>query len=98
MLTLWDTLLGRSVTLTIKEDNEATIEILRKGYSAKLRHVPRHHRIDLGSVFEQIKDPCIQLEAVKTDAQCADIFTKGLGPQKWEPAIDLLGINTKMPN
>ena len=42
-LTLWCLILRRDVKLLIYEDNQATIEILRKGYSNKLRHLSRHH-------------------------------------------------------
>jgi hypothetical protein len=35
-----------------------------------------------------------ELEYCKTDDQAADIFTKALPPQKWGPALRLLGIRT----
>ena len=40
-LELWELLLGRKVELNIKEDNQATIKVIRKGYSHKLRHLNR---------------------------------------------------------
>ena len=38
--------------LIIAEDNEATIKILLKGRSTKLRHVHRTHRVNLESLYE----------------------------------------------
>ena len=94
ILDLVELLFGRKVTLRLKEDNTATIKILRKGYSAKLRHVSRTHKIDL----DLIKDICdagnAELEHVETDKQAADIFTKDLPPLKWPRAIELLGFDT----
>ena len=89
---LLELLLGRSVKLRIKEDNTATIKVFRKGYSNKLRHVARTHKLDLGVVKEAIDDHSVDLEHVETDKQAADIFTKDLPPNKWPAALTLLGI------
>ena len=96
-LTLWETLLGRSVKLRILEDNQATIKVLEKGFSPKLRHTTRTHRVDVGSVHEVLQEDNIGLEYVDTHSQAADIFTKTLPPHKWESAIELLGITHKPP-
>ena len=94
MLDLWDLLLGRPVKLTIYEDNQATIKVLNKGYSSKLRHVTRHHKVDLGSVKEVLDEHNVELQYIETTKQCADIFTKALTPCKWPHAVGLLGIKT----
>ena len=94
MLTLWDTLLGRKVILKIWEDNEATIKVVKKGYSAKLRHVTRTHKVNLGSLYEVFRGEDHEIKHVATNEQSADIFTKGLEPAKWDNAISLL--NMKM--
>jgi hypothetical protein len=39
-LELWEVPLQTEVSVTLEEDNEATIKILQKGYSPKLRHLP----------------------------------------------------------
>ena len=64
------------VKLKIKEDNQATIKVVNKGYSQKLRHVLRHHKVDIGSIHETLQDENIVLKYCKTDDQAADIFTK----------------------
>ena len=52
---LWDLLLGRPMALEIMEDNQATIKVVKNGYSPKLRHVSRTHKVDLGSVYEIVE-------------------------------------------
>jgi hypothetical protein len=89
---LWCQILGRDMHLEVLEDNEATIKIIRKSGSAKLRHVSRTHKINLASVYEQFKDPCISLQYVNTKEQAADIFTKALPPQSWDHALRLMGM------
>ena len=92
MLNFWQTVAGREMTLKILEDNEATIKIVKQGYSSKLRSLSRTHRVNLGSIHEVIQQPDIFLEYIQTLLQAADIFTKALEPQKWEPALALLGM------
>ena len=92
MLNFWQTVAGREMTLKILEDNEATIKIVKKGYSSKLRSLSRTHRVNLGSIYEVFQQADIFLEYIQTLLQAADIFTKALEPQKWEPALALLGM------
>ena len=93
-LQLWEKLLQRPVDLVIHEDNQATIIVVRKGYSPKLRHIGRTHKINLSSLKECPDDPCINVQYIDTNEQAADIFTKALPPQKWYKALCLLGIRT----
>jgi hypothetical protein len=90
MCDMFDCILGRDVELEVLEDNEATIKIVRKGYSSKLRHISRTHRVNLASVKEVFENPNIALNYVGTLEQVADIFTKALEPQKWGAALDML--------
>ena len=49
---VWDLLeliLDRVIKLRVKEDNQATIKIFKKGFSPKLSHVARTHKINLGT-------------------------------------------------
>ena len=95
-LQLWEKLLGRSVTLRVLEDNQATILVIRKGYSPKLRHITRTHKVNLSGLSEVFRDDSAELEYCKTDVQAADIFTKALPPQKWGAALRLLGIRVDL--
>jgi hypothetical protein len=91
-LQLWELLLGRSVVLRVLEDNQATILVVRKRYSPKLRHISRTHKINLSGLSEVFHED----SARKADDQAADTFTKALSPQKWGPALRLLGIRTDL--
>ena len=90
MLNLWDRLLKRPVKLRIFEDNEATIKVVKKGYSAKLKHVSRTHKVNIASLHEKISDDQCFLECISTNEQAADVFTKALEPAKWPRAMQLL--------
>ena len=94
MQDLMSLVLGRRVPLVILEDNQATIKVIRKGFSAKLRSVPRMHKVSVSSIKEILEDPehSIELQYCQTDFQAADVFTKALAPQKWDNAMNLLGM------
>ena len=98
MLSLWDLLLGRPVKLEICEDNQATIKVAKKGYSPKLRHILRTHKVNLSSLKEVLDNDNVSIVYIKTDDQAADIFTKALAPCKWDNAIALLGIERREPD
>ena len=91
---LWDCVLKRKVQLDILEDNQATIKVVEKGYSPKLRHILRTHKVDLSSIKEIIDTDSVRIEYIDTALQAADIFTKALAPLKWGNALALLGIFT----
>ena len=97
-LSLWDTLLGRTMQMTVHEDNQATILIARKGFSPKLRHISRTHKVNLSCLAEQFEEGSgVDVQYIDTNLQAADIFTKQLPPAKWDNAIRLLGLRAKMP-
>jgi hypothetical protein len=78
MLSMWETILRRTVELEVCEDNEATIKIISKGFSPKLRHISRTHKVNLASLKEQFDEPNIVLRYINTTEQAADIFAKAL--------------------
>ena len=80
------------------EDNQATIKIVSKGYSSKLRHIQRTHGINLQSIKEVLDMDGVSIEYVSTDHQSADFFTKALVPHKWANALELQGICTEPLN
>ena len=65
-LQLWCKILGRDVCLEVLEDNEATIKIVKKKGSAKLRHVSRTHKVNLASTYEVFEDPSVDIAYVNT--------------------------------
>ena len=82
--------------LEVLEDNQATIQIVKAGFSQKLRHIQRTHKVNLSSLAEQFECDDVSISYVDTAEQAADIFTKALEPQKWGNALDLLGIRSKL--
>ena len=78
LLELFSVLFKKSVRLLIREDNEATAKVVSAGYSKRLRHMKRTHRINLGSLKEELDKDDVDLQLVASRYQKADIFTKGL--------------------
>ena len=80
------------------EDNQATILIAKKGFSTKLRHIQRTHKVNLGCLAEQFgEDTNINIYYIDTNEQASDISTKGLERQKWGNALNLLGVRIDLP-
>ena len=75
-------------------DNMQTIQAVTKGYSKKLRHLPRTQRICIGVLHEVITHPdhTTKLEHCPTAEMKADIFTKSMIGPKFEAAVSLLGL------
>ena len=92
MCTLWDILKGGDMNLHIKEDNQACILVAEAGFSAKLRHVSRTHKVNISSIKDELKKEYSHLDYIDTKKQKADIFTKAVEPQKWMNALELLNI------
>ena len=95
-MTLWDKLMmaacGRPITLKIFEDNQAAMLICESGFSTKLCHISRTHGVNITSIKDEIDKPEISLLKIDTKLQAADVFTKGVEPQKWDAALSMLGI------
>ena len=75
-LPLWETVLQRKLSIVFREDNDAAIKIIKNGYSSALRHMGRTHKVNVAWIHEVVQTGCIRLLYVKSQRQCADIFTK----------------------
>ena len=63
--------------LTMCEDNDAVIKMLKKGRAPAMTHVARTHRVNLDWLLQQsLHDPCIFCRYIETKSQIADILTK----------------------
>ena len=93
MLSLAETFMDRKCLLELMEDNEATIKVIRKGYSAKLRHVRRTQKVDVGSLKECIDNDWVKLCYIRSAFQAADLFTKCLDAQKWSKALEMVNLH-----
>ena len=94
MLNLMEAMLGRSVSLSCREDNTQAIAGVRRGYSKKLRHIERTQRVSLGALHEMLCGDGAVGEIVHhpTDSHKGDIFTKVLDRQKFEAAVRRIGV------
>ena len=92
MRDFFEAVLGRHKGLSIKEDNQATIKIARRGYSAKLRHINRTQKVDLSSIKERLEEKDTEIEYIDTNEQIADFMTKAVPPQKWPKALSLMNL------
>ena len=73
------------------EDNQATITIITKGDSEKMRHTDRTQRISFGWLKQQFERGLLNMINVGTDEQVADIFTKPFADKtKWQKALALI--------
>ena len=94
MLEVWQQLL-LGISLQRWEDKEACIAIV-KGFSARLRHLSKTHRINVASVCETVNGhQDIKLSYINTSEQRGDPLTKALSVGKWSHALDLLSISTQ---
>ena len=92
LLELWQ-VIHPPMILRILEDNSAVIAIIAKGFSQKLRHLAKTHRVNVASTCEAVNDnDDVLVQHVPTEDQRSDIMTKGLAPQKWAHALMLLNM------
>ena len=87
-----DKLLGKDLQLECRQDNSAVISIVHLGYSPKLRHVTKTHRINLASLCEVFDNGTAKLIYVKTTQQRADPMTKPIASSKWSVALEQLNV------
>ena len=73
------------------DDNQATITIILKGDSEKMRHTDRTQRISFGWLKQQFERKLFNMINVGTKEQVADIFTKPFADKsKWDHAMKLI--------
>ena len=69
---------------------------VKSGYSAALRSLPRTERISLSIAHETVMlTPGNKIRHQPTDTHKGDVFTKRMGPSKFESALDLLDLRCK---
>ena len=81
------------MTLRISEDSISVASIICKGFSRKLRHLAKTHRVNVASTCEVVnQNDDMLIQHVGTNDQRSDIMTKGLPMQKRERALSLLNM------
>jgi hypothetical protein len=92
-LDLWEVVLGRKIALDLIEDNESTVQIIKTGKNPTMRHMSRTHGVNVMWLHDLYHKGIFGMTYTRTEAQCADIFTKTFSTKvKWLEAIDLVGI------
>ena len=77
--TFLERLLDRAVRLVAMQNNAACVIDVKRGYSRKMAHLPRHQNVSLGSLHERlVEDPAGAISQIPTKRQLADLLTKGL--------------------
>ena len=87
-------MMGRVIPLRCLIDNTQAIVATGHGYSKKLRHLTRTHRVSIGVLHDLVRDKELQVTVlfVSTDHQKAGIFTKALTPAALFRARMMIGV------
>ena len=85
-----------AIPLKYEQDNEAVIKIINNGYSVKMRHWNRVHRVNVASIAEVLEREAAtqELRHCTTEDQLANPLTKILPPIQWAQALQQLCIRS----
>ena len=85
---------GRRLQIEMMVDNTQAIAAAERGYSKKLRHLNRTHRVAIGVIHECLmdKEMAVSMTWVPTATPKGDLFTKALLPANFLAARDRLGL------
>ena len=85
---LFEALLGRKLPLQFFVDDTQCIAAVEKGYSKRLRHPARTHRVSIGVLHELLKDEdtAMSTDDCEVTVMLADYFTKALPPASFVAA------------
>ena len=79
--------------LNLIEDNESTYQIIKTGKNPTMRHLTRTHGVHVSWLHDLWERKIFGVTYTRTEAQCADVFTKTFGDVvKWQGAIELIGM------
>ena len=88
-------LVNEPVNVEFHQDNSAVLQVLKAGYSAKLRHTGRVHKVNVASIAEALEDESISASHCITSDQKANGFTKIIPPNEWSMTLNQLSLNYK---
>lgn len=75
------------IPIKFEQDNQAAITVLQSGYSAKLRHAGRVHRVNIASIHDQLVDETFTLEYCESKQQIANGLTKIINGIEWQETM-----------
>ena len=90
-----ESLVNKTVNVEFHQDNSAVLQVLKAGYSAKLRHTGRVHTVNVASIAEALEDKSISASHCVTLDQKANGFTKIIPPNEWPMTLNQLSLNYK---
>ena len=86
-LPLWETILDRTLSLDVYQDNQATARIMSTGRAPTLRHIGSTHCVSKSWLNERVIGPDITLHDCLSEVMAAYLFTwHFVSRGKWEAA------------
>ena len=94
MQILFEALVGKRLKINVKIDNTQALAAVKRGYSKKLRHLPRTQKVSIGVIHDILQDPECMTNATHcgTADMKADIFTKSLTAAPFVKAVNMIGM------
>ena len=91
-LSLWESILGKQMTIALMEDNSAACRIVITGRNPSMRHMSRTQRIDIAWLNERYADKTFRFVECPSEYQAGDLMTKHFTDAKvWERNLCLVG-------
>ncbi|CAE7808317.1 GIP [Symbiodinium sp. CCMP2592] len=87
-----------TVPIIFYQDNETVLAILKSGYSPKLRHLGRVHRVNVASMAEIFEQEDFSATYVNSTDQLANGLTKIIPPAEWSDMLTQLCLNEGVPH
>jgi ribosomal protein L40E len=91
---LFEEILGNKICLECLVDNSQAISAVRKGYSKKLRHLQRTHRVSISFLHEMVNSEMVNLKVEYCDSTShkGDLFTKVMQRVRFLLCRDMIGM------
>eukprot|EP00439_Symbiodinium_sp_Y106_P026682 s402_g3.t1 len=87
-----------TVPIIFFQDNETVLAILKSGYSPKLRHLGRVHRVNVASMAEIFEQEDFSATYVNSKDQLANGLTKVIPPAEWPEMLTQLCLSNGSPH
>ena len=87
-----------TVPIIFFQDNETVVAILKSGYSPKLRHLGRVHRVNVASTAEIFEQEDFSATYVNSKDQLANGLTKVIPPAEWPEMLTQLCLSEGVPH
>jgi hypothetical protein len=91
---LFEAIMGVSMHVECLVDNSQAIAAVKKGYSKKLRHLERTHRVSISFLHEMLNDEYANLNVVycESAAHKGDVFTKVMQRVRFLQCRDMINM------